>query len=380
MVDLSLTADRWSLDDLFQPIVSHLLRNPFPDAKSILPSAKLLSLEKSPNKLRIHIRTQTANYLSSSLQASFPNPPTADCGAVLQSFHDVNELVPTLTLAAKKAPFLPLLHGMITAIESRLDDSKLSSYMQALPIASAGVPRLLSCDAATARWPARAVRIAATIASGAANDVARAAVPIEVGSTSSVTLAGVTIGISSVRDANGIAVCVNLRRESEKTGGTEVMDDWRYSRIGVKGGESPGANGARLQGGGDVVVERNGTVANRMGVVRFDGAAVNRWNEENPNCREMWLSVEVELFRGRAAMFVRNDKKGSDSTTTLSKKKPQRKPSSDTTNSDKVEDAPTLNSTDGRQGSGATEASATISTDKKKERARNGTIVWTDEL
>lgn len=395
-IDLAVSADRWKLEDLFLPIVNHLCRNPLTDAASLLSAAKLLSLDKTPPKLRSHIRAQVANYLSTSLQVTFPNAPTANTSAILQVFHEVNDLAPALSLASRQAPFLPLLHGVIGALETRLDDMKLSAYVHALPVASAGVSRLLSCDAATARWPARAVRIAATVAIGASNDVARAAVPLHVGATSSVTLAGVTLGLSSVRDANGVAVCVNLRRELEPqdSGGFGVMDDWRYSRIGVRGGECPCACGSRLKGGGDVVVDRSGSPGSRMGVVRFDEAAVDRWKEEHSNCGQMWLSVEVELLRGRAAIFVSDkecnkefkDKRTFESPAVASKKKSRRKVSSDSCAAgDKVDEAPALNSaTEGRRGSGSTTASLTSTTPEdlklKNERSSNGTTLWGEGL
>lgn len=288
------------LDDLFNPILQYLCRTPFPTPDSLLPGAKLFNLAQTPMRLRSHLRAQLANYLSHSLQSTFPNMPTVETTALLQTFHDINDLAPALSLAARHAPFLPLLHGIIGALETRLDDVKLAAYVNALPVASAGINRLLACDAATARWPARAVRVAAAVATLAASDVARATFSLRIGTAMAVVLAEVSLSLSAARDAQGIAVSVHLRHGLESSS----KDDWRGARIGVRGAACVCAC-TDLVEGGDIIFVRGDNNAARSGVMRLDGEAVRQWKDEHGNCNELLLSVDIELFKGRAAIFMR---------------------------------------------------------------------------
>lgn len=350
------------------PILTYLSRNPFPDATSLQPAAKLLSLTQTPDRFRLHLRAQLANHLSQSLQATFPNAPTLTTSSLLQTFHNANDLVAPLSLAARQSPFLPLLHGVFAALESRADDSKLTSYVHALPVASAGIARLLACDAATARWPARAVRIAAAVATAAAGDVARASIPVRVGNATSVVLTGIQVSLSAAWDGKGVAVSVHIRRAID--GNAPVKDDWRFVRVGVHGAACPCACGGLVEGGGDIIFDStcNNVKSVRSGVVRFDGEAIERWTDDHGDCGDMLLSVEVELLKGRATIFVRgkdvitmdndDDKRGNLDVTVKR------------TASNHSGQGPPLDTPDGgRRNSGAT-------TMERDERSGNAGAVW----
>lgn len=219
-----------------------------------------------------------------------------------------------LSMAARQAPFLPLLHGLIAALEMRLDDTKLGTYVRSLPVASAGVSRLLSCDAATARWPARAVRIAATAAIAAAHDVARASIPLTVGSSSCVSLSGVSLTLSALQDVKGIRVKVNITQggaHKEDGKDEKSLEKWSFFRIGIRSAELMCECGTIVNGGGDLVLENSEDVASNSGVVRFDNSDVDRWlfGHEEEDCGQILLSIEVELLRGNATVFAKRDEK-----------------------------------------------------------------------
>lgn len=306
-VALALSANRWQLTDLFALILTHLSSRPFPDATSLQPAAKLLTISQTSSRFRLHLRSQLANCLSHSLQATFPNSPTSTTSSLLQTFHNVNDLVAPLALAARHSPFLPLLHGVFAALESLIDDVKLATYVHALPVASAGIIRVFSCDAATARWPARAVRIAAAVATAASGDVARASIAVRVGGTTSVALSPVQVSLSATRDAKGVAASVYISH-SKDGGDVSLKEDWGFARIGVRGAPCTCACGGLVEGGGDVIFEKldaDNLMVMRSSVVRFDGEAIDRWTDDHVNCGEMMLSIEVQLMKGSATIFIR---------------------------------------------------------------------------
>lgn len=341
---------------------------------SLQSSAQLLTIDNTNERLRTHVREQLAIYLSHSLQTTFPNAPTAASTALLQTYHDVNDLATTLTLASRQAPFLPLLHGVIASLETRLDDYRLGTYIKALPVSSAGVSRLLSCDAATARWPARAVRIAASIATAATEDVSRAALSLRVGAPSSVVISGASFSLSAVRDANGMGVSVDLGDGSD----TSLCNNWRFSRISIRGAECSCSRGGVINGGGDVILEPENDKVSRSGVVRFHGEDIDLWIKDHGTCGEMSLAVEVELLKGRAAVFVqgRDSVIGDDLNRGSNMKSPDIPSSKGDIDGQDVNEGPALTSrTDGRRNSGDTTGPTPLSGDRGG-RSGHSSAVW----
>lgn len=309
VIDVAILVVKWSLENMMTPLSMYLCQQSLAEPSVLLRCADLLSKDHIPSSLHAHIRSELACYLSASLQSTFPNSPDADALHVIQTFHDINDLTPALSLAARQAPFLPLLHGVIAALEPRVDDALLGSYIRSLPVASAGVSRLLACDAATARWPARAVRIAVTAAVSAAHDVARASVPLSVGCIARVTISGVSLKLEAVLDKHGVRVLVNANHHGGEDSDGE-KDSWNFFRIGIRSAEYPCEYGTVVNSdaGGDLVLENSNDERNNSGVVHFETKDVRKWmSKGDEDCEDILLSIEVELLRGNATVFAKRD-------------------------------------------------------------------------
>lgn len=299
-VDLALAAERWELDSLFNPVINHICRSPFPEPDSLQLAAKLMLSDQAPHRLRAHLRAQLANYLSRSLQSSFPNTPDFATTALLQAFHSVNDLVPALEMAARQAPILPLLHGLIGGLEN-IDGDVLRRYVHALPVSAAGLNRILSCDITISRWAPRAIRIVTSVATEATRDVARAAIPLRLGKSTSLELAGIFISFSAAFDIQGIAVSVCVRDSTEKVS----IEDWKFANIEICHISCVCGLNSFSGYGKPLVLERGVNAASQSGVLRFDGKGKD-WMTDHGDCAETILSISVELLTKRAAISIRD--------------------------------------------------------------------------
>lgn len=367
IVELALAAERWKLESLFNPVIHHLCRSPFPEPNSLQLASRLLLSKQVTRRLKTHLRAQLANYLSRSLQSTFPNAPDLVTTSLIRAFHGVDDLSLALEMAASQAPFLPLLHGLIGALEN-IDDEKLRKYVHALPIAAAGLDRLFACDAATARWPPHAIRIVTSVATEATRDIARATVPLLLGKSTSLDLAGTSVSLSAACDTQGIGVSVCVRDSPEKLSN----EDWKFTIVEIYDVACICGLDSLRGRGNALVIERENNLTNQSGVLRVDGKS-HDWASKHSDCGEIILSVSVELLTRRAAIFVRDHVSLSvdDSKRRGSLSTKDTKQNSKTLNTNNTQGRLSFSTLESRQNSGATNANG-----GDDERAGNSTIVW----
>lgn len=354
VVSLTLCANRWQLSDLFEPLTWHLCNTPLSTPITLMATTRLLSLPNTPSTLRHHVTAHAARFLAHDLQATFPNHPSTDATALLHALHEANALRRTLSFATGKGDsgaggsVLALVHGLFCSLGSRVGDSGMAEYMRAVPAAEVGVRRLFACDAATARWPARCVRVGACVAAGTGlrDEVAKIGVcvrirpaaasargetrPVAAGSRRAgggsgaaaakegaaggsaagsggalrVALDTVTVALEARREGRG--VCVRARARLAADGGEEAAREWRAVRVGVDAVGCMRCGWGGGEGGGEVwIALGGGSGSGGNGEVRVEGEGAAGWAEEHGGCGDgcAVVGVEVEVLRAGAEVY-----------------------------------------------------------------------------
>lgn len=320
---LALSAHRWQLHALFRPTLAYIETREIAEADDLLPAAPLLTLRETPSSFRTHIRNELARFLSNALNTSFPNPPTGAASRVLRCFHDLHFLAPALAVASQRAPLLPLAHGILSGLDVA-SDSDLAFYCAALPIASAGVTRLLACDAATARWSARGIRVATAAATTVGRLVSRTTLPLPFSSSASVRVGNVRVAVECIAagasrgggsgggsagvgsgggGGGGGGVEVRVHASTLGEGGMTPRDpEWTFIRVRTKGVPCGCGNVYVVEDAGEVIVRLGDSDGVKSGGgLAFGATGIDRWRREHVDC-ELVFGVEVELLRGPDAV------------------------------------------------------------------------------